>query len=366
MILRSRKIPARPPKEPNTPKRRTESITALTPQSTSRGHRRVQMKSPTLHNVTAQDNAATPSSKRHNFLRTRHLQDCFEDEDLQTPQRNRPVRVHFQLDKYSLEKPGMSSPLICPYSPHVSRAKGFSPSNHTEMHQNSMSDFPYFSHLPEEEIGEDFNPYKFICRAQAASGNMRQRKNEIPFKTRSAPESTLVLDLEEVLVESSLIPQPDAEFTFLTPFQDTYYKVHLKLRPYVREFLETVGKIYEIFVFTTAKKEYSEKILEILDPQKKLIRHRLYQDHCICVSGHYVKDLNVLHRDLAKTVALDAVAYTLPFHLTNRIPIRRWSGNQRDKELLTLLPVLEQMTYVEDVRLVISHQFHVEEIIKLP
>ncbi|XP_071996006.1 CTD small phosphatase-like protein 2-A [Engystomops pustulosus] len=144
------------------------------------------------------------------------------------------------------------------------------------------------------------------------------------------------------------------------------FQVHLKLRPYVREFLETVGKIYEIFVFTTAKKEYSEKILEILDPQKKLIRHRLYQDHCICVSGHYVKDLNVLHRDLAKTVALDAVAYTLPFHLTNRIPIRRWSGNQRDKELLTLLPVLEQMTYVEDVRLVISHQFHVEEIIKLP
>ncbi|XP_075711032.1 CTD small phosphatase-like protein 2-A [Rhinoderma darwinii] len=168
---------------------------------------------------------------------------------------------------------------------------------------------------------------------------------------------------EKVLVESSLIPQPDAEFTFLAPFQDTYYKVYVKLRPHAREFLETLCKIYEIFVFTTAKREYAEKILKILDPQKKLIRHRLYQKDCVCVSGQYVKDLNVLQRDLAKTVALDTVAYTLPFHLTNRIPVRSWLGNQTDKELLTMLPVLEQMTHMDDVRQVISHQFHVDELV---
>ncbi|XP_069819614.1 CTD small phosphatase-like protein 2 [Dendropsophus ebraccatus] len=238
-----------------------------------------------------------------------------------------------------------------------------SPPNHRAIHQNSIPDGPYFNQLPEEEATEDFNPYKFICSAQAASSNLRQKKNEIPFKTRRAPENTLVLDLEEVLVESSLIPLPDAEFTFLTPFQDSYYKVYLKLRPHVREFLDKLCKIYEIFVFTTAKKEYAEKILEVLDPQKKLIRHRLYQDHCACVSGHYVKDLNVLHRDLAKTVALDTVAYTLPFHLTNRIPVRPWTGMQTDKELLTLLPVLEQLTHMEDVRLAISHQFNVDEVV---
>ncbi|KAM4048964.1 CTD small phosphatase-like protein 2 [Anomaloglossus baeobatrachus] len=200
--------------------------------------------------------------------------------------------------------------------------------------------------------------YKFVSSAQATSRYMQQRNYNIPCKTRSVPESTLVLDLE-VLVESSLIPQPDAQFTFLTPFQDTYYKVYLNLRPHVSEFLKTLCKIYEIFVFTTAKKEYAEKILEILDPQKTLIRHRLYQKNCICVSGHYVKDLNVLSRDLAKTVALTKLTYTLPFHLTNTIPVKQWSGNQTDKELLTLLPVLEQMTHVEDVRLVISQKFHV-------
>ncbi|XP_040275742.1 CTD small phosphatase-like protein 2 [Bufo bufo] len=262
------------------------------------------------------------------------------------------------LDESFPEKTDLSSPVVCLYSPCISKSDGGSPPNHTEIHQGSTPDSQYFSQIPEEEAGENFNPYKFICSAQAASGYLRQRKNDIPFKTRRTPESTLVLDLEEVLVESSLVPQPDAEFTFFTPFQDTYYKVYLKLRPHVREFLETLCKIYEIFVFTTAKREYAGKILDILDPQKKLIRHRLYQEHCLCVSGHYVKDLNVLQRDLAKTVALDTVAYTLPFHLTNRIPVRRWSGNQTDEELLTLLPVLEKMTHMEDVRLVISHQFN--------
>ncbi|KAM3936786.1 CTD small phosphatase-like protein 3 [Leptodactylus fuscus] len=367
MILRSRKIPARPPRETNTPRKVAESFNVLTPQSTSKGQRKVQLKSAVVHNVSTQENRVTPSSKKHTIQKDHRLQDYLEDEALQTPHKPRSIRVHFQLDD-SPEDASISSPLVCLYSPPISRSgeeiffllDGYSPPHYTEMHQNRIPDCPYFSHLPEDD-GEDFNPSKLISSAQATSGNLRQWKNEIPFKTRSAPESTLVLDLE-VLVESSLILQPDAEFTFLTPFQDTYYKVYLKLRPHVREFLHTLCKIYEIFVFTTAKKEYAEKILEILDPQKKLIRHRLYQNHCFCVLGHYVKDLNVLHRDLAKTVALNTVAYTLPFHLTNRIPIRRWSGNQTDEELLILLPVLEQMTHVDDVRVVISHQFQVDEL----
>ncbi|XP_073402713.1 CTD small phosphatase-like protein 2-A isoform X3 [Dendrobates tinctorius] len=268
-----------------------------------------------VHNVTAQDDAATPSSKTPTIRQTRKLRDFLNDK------------------------------------------AGCSPTNQTEIDQNSSPDCPYFSQLPKEDVTEPFSPGKFICTAQAESGYMKPWKTTIPCKTRSVPESTLVLDLEEVLVESSLLPQPDAQFTFLTPFQDTYYKVYLKLRPHVREFLETICKLYEIFVFTRAKKSYAENILEVLDPQKKLIRHRLYQEHCVCVSGRYVKDLNVLDRDLAKTVALDTLTYTLPFHLTNRVPVRRWSGNQSDNELLTLLPVLEQMTHMEDVRLYISEKF---------
>ncbi|XP_063312643.1 CTD small phosphatase-like protein 2 [Pelobates fuscus] len=117
----------------------------------------------------------------------------------------------------------------------------------------------------------------------------------------------------------------------------------------------------KIFVFTTAKKAYAEKILEILDPQKKLIRHRLFRDQCTCVSGHYVKDLRVIRRDLAKTVALDSSPHNFPLQTTNRILVKNWTGNKKDKELISLLPILKDMTLVEDVRVLIPHQFRTED-----
>lgn len=46
-----------------------------------------------------------------------------------------------------------------------------------------------------------------------------------------------------------------------------------------------------------------------------LLRHRLYQEDCICVLGHYIKDLSILGRDLTKTVVLDNMPHTYPYHV---------------------------------------------------
>ncbi|XP_068591032.1 CTD small phosphatase-like protein 3 [Cebidichthys violaceus] len=204
--------------------------------------------------------------------------------------------------------------------------------------------------LAGEEDDEIFNPFTFIKNIQSQSQHSQPQLRDIPPKTRSTPEATLVVDLEETLMFSSLNVIEEAEYTFHTAFQDHQYKVYMILRPHVKEFLQSVAKIYELFVYTCAKKEYAEKILDILDPQRKLFRHRLYQDDCACVLGHYIKDLGVLGRDLAKTVVLDNAPHTYPYHLMNTIPIKSWSGESEDRELQKLVPYMEKLSAAEDFR----------------
>ncbi|KAM8745719.1 CTD small phosphatase-like protein 3 [Acanthopagrus schlegelii] len=208
--------------------------------------------------------------------------------------------------------------------------------------------------LAGDEEDDVFSPFRFIKNIPSQSQHSQPRLRDIPPKTRSTPEATLVVDLEETLMFSSLSVIDEAEYTFYTAFQDSQYKAYMILRPHVKEFLQSMAKIYELFVYTCAKKEYAEKILNILDPQRKLFRHRLYQEDCACVLGHYIKDLSVLGRDLAKTVVLDNAPHTYPYHLMNTIPIKSWSGESQDRELLKLIPSMEKLIAAEDFREVLK------------
>ncbi|KAF7703471.1 CTD small phosphatase-like protein 2 [Silurus meridionalis] len=216
-----------------------------------------------------------------------------------------------------------------------------------------------FSSLSEDEENDEvFSPYTFIKNIPNLSPQSRavSTLRDIPPKTRSTPAATMVLDLDETLVFSSLNRIEDAEYTFNTAFQDQEYKVYVILRPYVKEFLQAMVKHFEMFIYTSAKKEYAEMIVDILDPRKKLFRHRLYQEDCACVLGHYIKDLEVLERDLSKTVILDNAPHTFPYHLMNTMAIKSWCGDKEDKELQRLIPSLEKLIQAKDFRTVLKRR----------
>ncbi|XP_058093210.1 uncharacterized protein LOC131239499 [Magnolia sinica] len=227
--------------------------------------------------------------------------------------------------------------------------------------QDSISAGAYVEADEDDEI-DDFDPYLFIGNLPELSAVVPTfRPMLLPKQTRSCPPTTLVLDLDETLVHSTLEHCEDADFTFPVNFNFKEHTVYVRCRPHLKDFMERAASLFEIIIFTASQSIYAEQLLNVLDPKRRIFRHRVYRESCVFVEGNYLKDLSVLGRDLARVIIIDNSPQAFGFQVDNGIPIESWFDDRSDQALLSLLPFLETLVGVEDVRPLIAKKFNLRE-----
>nr|CCC89696.1 conserved hypothetical protein [Trypanosoma congolense IL3000] len=181
--------------------------------------------------------------------------------------------------------------------------------------------------------------------------NARHHASLLPRQpSRYRGKVTLILDLDETLVHSSLTCQPRQHDLVLDVRMDnTTTTVYVAFRPHMREFLRAVAPLFEVIIFTASVSVYCNQLMDAIDSDNILGSNRLYREHCSILNGAYVKDLSLLGRDLDRVVIVDNSPVAYLFQQRNAIPIPSWFDDPSDNELQQLIPLLETLASASDV-----------------
>ena len=136
------------------------------------------------------------------------------------------------------------------------------------------------------------------------------------------------------------------------------------MRPYLDMALDFLGKFYEICVFTAGTQDYADAALDFIDPDRKIIKHRLYRQHCVNpIHGVYVKDLRIIRdRDLKDIILVDNSIISFAYQMDNGIPIKAYMRQENDEELIFMVNFLEELYSYPDPRQKIKKTFLLKEL----
>ncbi|KAH9892404.1 NLI interacting factor-like phosphatase-domain-containing protein [Xylariomycetidae sp. FL2044] len=198
----------------------------------------------------------------------------------------------------------------------------------------------------------------------------RRQPSYIPYEPQDPKHlKTLILDLDETLIHSMSkggrmgsghMVEVRLNTTYvgsggqqaLGPQHPILYYVHK--RPHCDEFLRKICKWFNLVVFTASVQEYADPVIDWLESERKFFTGRFYRQHCTFRHGAFIKDLSSIEPDLSKVMILDNSPLSYMFHQDNAIPIQGWISDPTDNDLLHLVPLLEGLQHVSDVRALLA------------
>jgi len=172
-----------------------------------------------------------------------------------------------------------------------------------------------------------------------------------PQRENKKGKKCIVLDLDETLVHSSFKPVTECDFVIPVEIEDQVHQVYVSKRPHVDEYMKRCGDLFEVVVFTASLAKYADPVLDLLDIHK-VVDWRLFRESCSPFKGSYVKDMCRMGRDITQIMIVDNSPHSYAFNPESAIPCESWFSDRSDRELLDMIPFLEQLAdpAVTDIR----------------
>ena len=168
--------------------------------------------------------------------------------------------------------------------------------------------------------------------------------------TSKTQKKTLVLDLDETLIHSSMTPFPNRTNIVLQidigPEKYTIYSIQ---RPFVEEFLNEMSLYFDIILFTASLEQYSKPLLKFID-KNNVIKHVYNREYCKFYEGYFFKDLSIINKDYKDLIIIDNNPVSYLFNKENGVPIKSWFDDPNDNELMKLIPFMKYLGKAYDVR----------------
>lgn len=179
-----------------------------------------------------------------------------------------------------------------------------------------------------------------------------KRRAAIPtLVPKNMSRKTLILDLDETLIHSLSKGGKMSNGHMVEVKLGTHailYYVHK--RPFCDTFLECVTRWYDVVIFTASVQEYADPVIDWLEHDRNYFKARFYRQHCTFRHGAYMKDLSVAEKDLSKAIIVDNSPLSYKLNEQNAVPIEGWISDPSDRDLLYLIPLLQSLCAVHDVR----------------
>lgn len=95
-------------------------------------------------------------------------------------------------------------------------------------------------------------------------------------------KKTLIFDLDETLIHCNENAQMPCDIILPIQFPNgEVIEAGVNIRPFAVEALKELSLYYEIIVFTASHSCYANVVLDHMDPQRSIVQHRLFREHCV-------------------------------------------------------------------------------------